>query len=582
MKNLYFVSVLSLLLFTNSLFSQNSKNSDKTKSPVYNWQLTLKGGASLLWGDAASSYSPFTRWFSNEGAFTGELMLHRRLTNFLGLQIGVAKGVFSGNRDKWNPADVPHAVVTSKTDYIDYHLDVNIDFTGLFGFKPGRFLTVYAFGGVGMINYDATSYTDGKLYNSVSSNTLMIPWGGGVQLRFTPHFSLMLETSFRNTFVDDVDAYVGQGTDINDMYSITGLGLTYHFGQKKEKPKEMEVVPMEPVDTTVASNDENTVPVLANVKVDAGIPATVKSDETYNVKVVISKDSLNGAATYHQDIPAGFVAKEIDSRGGQFNFSDQVLEIKWDNLPVENPLVFSYQLSTAKLEPKTYSFEGNFVYDEDTAKRVVYFVNNASVNLPKEEIVAENTAADKVVAEKPQQSLQGIDYRVQVAAVFGGKSNPDILAKRLRLSEQIFEDPYKTGYRYTIGHFSDYVQANEHRKGVSVQGAYVVVFADGKYIGEPVKINNRVMDQNALNANGETYKVQIAASNGRPYSIVKLAAKYGLKASDIYEYKSGNWYLYSVGKFSSKEEAGTMLSEMQSKIKGAYLVHFVDGRLSNK
>ncbi len=582
MKNFYLISILSLLLFSNSLFSQNSKDSTEAKSPVYNWQLSLKGGASLLWGDGASSYSPFTRWFSSEGAFTGELVLHRRLTNFLGLQIGVAKGVFSGYRDKWNPADVPHAIVTSKTDYLDYHLDVNIDFTGLFGFKPDRFLTVYAFGGVGMINYDANSYTDGKLYSSASSNTLMIPWGGGVQLRFSPHLSMLLETSFRNTFVDDVDAYVGTGTDINDMYSITGVGLTYHFGQKKEKQKEPEIVPMEPVDTMLASDNKNPVPVLANVKVNAAIPAEVKSDTSYNVKVVVSKDSLNGAATYHQEIPEGFVAKEIDSRGGRFNFSDQVLEIKWDKLPVDNPLVFSYQLTTAELEPKTYTFKGNFVYEEDTVKRVVDFVNRASVELPKEEIVAENAGNDKVVAGNPQQSLEGIDYRVQVAAVFGGKSNPDILAKRLRLSEEIFEDPYKTGYRYTVGHFNDYAQANEHRKGVTVRGAYVVVFVDGKYVGEPVKINDRVMDQDAINSKGETYKVQIAASNGRPYSIVKLAAKYGLKASDIYEYKSGNWYLYSVGKFSSKEEAAAMLKEMQSKVRGAYLVRFVDGRLSNK
>jgi hypothetical protein len=574
---LFFVSLILMFISVEvSAQDVNDSNQDLNKPIIYNWELAAKGGASLLWGDAASSYNPFSRWFSSEGAFTGEIMIYRRLNKFLGLQAGFAKGVFSGYRTEWTPVDVPHPVATSKTDYIDYHLDVNIDFTGLFGFKPDRFLTVYAFGGVGMINYDATSYLDGKLYKTASDKTLMIPWGGGLKFRISERFSILVEASFRNTFVDDVDAYIGQGTDVNDIYSITGLGLTYKFGKKKEKKQKIEIVPVEPVDTSLAQTEEQT-PVWTDVVVATGMPVTAQNDTTYDVKVEIKKDSLNGSGTYRQEIPVGFTVTETNSAGGNFSFNDQVLEIKWDKLPDAATLAFNYTLATGKLEPKTYSFEGSFTYDEDTTVRVKTFVDNVTIKLSQEELLAQQSK-EKEEQEAVQTEISGIDYRVQVAAVFGGKSDPDVLAKKLKINEEVFEDPYKSGYRYTVGHFDNYGAAKEHRKSVPVNGAYVIVFVDGKYVGEPVKTNSMIMDKDPMNPSGDTYRIQIAASNGRPYSIAKLAYKYGLKESDIYEYKSGNWYLYSVGKFSSKEEAADKLAELKAKVKGAHLIKFNNGR----
>lgn len=578
-KKIYSISLIlaSLLIFT-SAFAQKEDNGNSDPA-VYNWELAAKGGASLIWGDAGSSYDPFTRWFSNEGAFTGELVLHRRLSNVFGIQIGFAKGVLSGYREEWSSDS--HPVASSKTDYFDYHLGLNIDITGIFNRNPNRFFSIYAFGGVGMVNYTATSYLAGNQFKTASGNTLMIPWGGGAKFRISPRFSILLETSFRNTFVDDVDAYVGQGSNVNDIYSITGIGLTYRFGAKKNKNRQIDVVPVVPADTMIAIEDQNINPILADVIVNSGMPVTANRDTTYHIVVMIEKEDLNEFGAYNQRIPKGFSVVEGNSNGGEFSFANQELSIEWKMLPIEQSLEFSYDLVASSLDPKTYTFEGSFVYREDSSLLITTFVDNIQVRLTDAEIMAQNDQNAQVVENPVLVPVSGIDYRVQIAAVFGGKSSPDVMAKRLGLNEEVYEDPYKTGYRYTVGHHDQYGAANSHRKEVPVKGAYVITFVDGKYVGNLEKTNKQVMDQNAVDQSGVTYRIQIAASNGRAYPIAKLAYKYGFNTSDVYEYKNGAWYRYSVNKYSDMASAQAALQDIKGKVKGAYIVKFVNGVAAN-
>jgi len=580
-KNYALSILLVFVMIGSNLFAQNDTNSDSKKDAkpvIYNWDVSLKGGASLIWGDAGSSFDPFTRWFSNEGAFTGEITLNRRLSNLFGIQAGFAKGYLSGYREVWS-SDT-HPVASSLTDYMDYYLALNVDLTAIFNHNPDRFLSVYAFGGGGMINYSATSFLDGKQFKTASGNTFMVPWGGGLKLRINPRFSILLETSFRNTFVDDIDAYVGQGTEINDIYSITGVGLTYRFGAKKEKERQIDVVPVVPADTSVAESEKQEERVLAEVAVMSGMPASAKSDTTYEISMKIKKDSLKDYGRFKQEIPVGFTVAEGNSAGGNFSFENQELLIEWETLPIEDTLAFSYKLISGGMEPKNYTFEGSFTYKEDTSLRVTTFVDNINISVKAANQLAVNsenaqTSETPVVAAG---AVSGIDYRVQVAAVIGGKSSADVIAKRLRINEEVFEDPYKTGYRYTVGHHDNYGEANSHRKEVSVKGAYVIAFVDGKYVGNLAKTNSIVMDKDAINSSGVTYKIQIAASKGRAYPIAKLAYKYGLNTTDIYERNTGTWYTYSVGKYNNLDDAKAKLKEIQAKVKGAYIVKYVDGR----
>ncbi len=568
---LRFVLTTSAILFAFASFAQDNKS--ETKPEIYNWDVTAKAGASLLWGDAASSYSPFTKWFSSECGFAGELVLNRRISNVFGIQAGFAKGVLSGYREVWSSET--HPITSSKTDFMDYHLALNVDITSIFNHNPNRFLSIYAFGGVGMINYTATSYLNGKLHQEASDNTLMVPWGGGLRFRLSPRFSVIAETNFRNTFVDNIDAYEGSGSEVNDIYSITSIGLTYRFGQKKDKKREIEIIPVVPADTAIAQVDTTEYQPPVNVLVKRGMPVTAISDTSYIVQVEITKEDLSDYGQYSQTIPEGFDVVEVNSHGGEFRYDGKEMVIEWMKIPSEPILKFSYELKSLKPKPKTYDFEGSFKYAEDTAMRIKTFVDNVVVSGPSTDVVADNTNDEIPVSA---DAISGIDYRVQVAAIFGGKSSADVMARHLKVTEQVYEDPYKRGYRYTVGHHDNYSEAKAHRRNVSVKGAYVVAFVDGKYVGDLAKTNEIVMDKDPFNSTGVTYKIQIAASKGRPYSIAKLASKYGLSPSAIYQDSNGTYYMYTTGTYSSLEEAKAELNKVRSSVKGAYIVKFVNGK----
>lgn len=565
----------------------NAQNVPLAKN--YLWDISANMGSSLLWGDGASSGSPFTRWISKESNLTYGLTLKRKVTKSFKLQVVFQKGALSGERSKWS-GDQTHAVITTATDFYDYHIGLDVDFTSLFGFKEDRLISVYAFGGAGMINYTANSFADGVLYNNVKSSTLIVPWGGGLRFRFNERWSAYFESNFRNAFVDDIDAYIGSGTDVNDIYSITGIGVTYKFGPQKEKKPKVEISPVEPMDTAIAQ-------IYAPVQVaySSTIPKEVEPNSEYQVNTIVVKGNLTGKYNYQMTLPEDFYVSDVIASGGKITQDSSHLTIDWDKMPSEQ-LAISYKLSTGGLEKENYILNSTFNYSENNESKVSTFsdkvrlsptaiaaisdsksnvedgkVNNASEQSNEAEVIA--------VTPKPQLGSE-LEYRVQVATVFGGTTSKRMLQKQLNLDYEVKEDPYKNSYRYTVGSFSSYAEAAQHKALSKVHGAYVVVFKDGKYVGGLENTNTDIMDKDGLFATGETYKIQIAASKGRTYSIAKIAYKYGLVENQILEDEIVGWYQYSVGKFTNADDAKEMLNDIRLKVPQAYIVKFVNGKRS--
>jgi len=590
MKKLSKILLLMLIIFPLFINAQ-----DKTTEKNYLWDVSANMGSSLLWGDANTNASPFTRWFSKESNFTFGFTLKRKITNAFHLQIALQKGMLSGERSTWG-GDKVHPVVNAVTDYYDYHLGLNVDFTSILGFKEDRFMSVYAFGGIGMVHYNAQSFTDANLYNSVNKSTLIVPWGGGLRFRFNERWSVYLESNFRNAFVDDVDAYVGQGSKVNDIYSITGMGVTYRFGQKRAKKPKVEISPVEPADTALAQ-----VEIPEEVIFVSGLPTEAEPNTAYNVTSKLTKGKLTGKAIYEMSIPEDFYISDAKTNSGKLIQDSSSLKIIWEELPTED-IILTYRLSTGGLDKDSYTLPTMFSYNEKGESKTKTFNNRinlkatpiAATNGTKEPNTAQtvadngkntnktNVAANtaKVKQASPKVENAGLEYRIQVATVFGGRTSKRLLQKQLKLQESIQEDPYKNSYRYTVGNFKTYAEAAQYNALSSVRGAYVVVFKNGKYVGGLENTNTDVMDKNGIYPTGETYKVQIAASKGRTYSIAKLAYKYGFKNDQITEDEIAGWYQYTVGKFRTIDEAKALLKEVKLKVPKAYIVKFVDAKRS--
>ena len=99
-------------------------------------------------------------------------------------------------------------------------------------------MAMYAFAGVGVLQYEATGLEIFKTTNAVRNvyvnqpgkkTTPVVPVGLGVRYGFIRHLYLHAEVGYRFTQADDLDARSGK-TKKYDYYSFTNLGITYLFG----------------------------------------------------------------------------------------------------------------------------------------------------------------------------------------------------------------------------------------------------------------------------------------------------------------------------------------------------------------
>ncbi len=582
----FFRITLLTMVIPLVLNAQNS-NSDKN----YLWKAGAHVGSSMLWGDLSDDQDPFTKMFSSQSKLSYEFDLQRKISNVFGLQGSFLFGKLAGQRTTWS--DAKAAGIGFNTSYMDFSLALTADITALFGAKPDRLISFYLLGGGGWVNYDAKSYKmdDGSDVRSAKAGTFFVPWGWGLGFNLTPRLTVFAQNTFRHPFVDDFDSYIGIGSKTDDIYSFTSLGLSYKFGVKKPKKKKIEVVPVKP-DT---SHAKEYIPVAVNTNV--AMPLSLKPNELKTVNVSIDKGNLTDDGEFVQTFPDGFMVESKDNAGGVFTYDNNKLSIRWQNLPESNTLNFSYNMKVGDVTAKTYTIPGTFVYTEENQIKVKQFKNQVMVEGPavaatqggqtqgeqnKEGKTAEpqnGEAGATPVTPNTSTAPAGISYAVQVAAVYGGKMNPMGLQKQYHLNESVTESSYKGYNNYTVGNFETYQAADERRKGTKVRGAYVVAFKDGQYQPHLYYVNADVMDKAPFLETGTTYKVQVLANNGRPYAIVKLAAKLGVNANELYEDKYANWYQYTLGKYSTAEEAAKYAKELRAKgFDGAYVVKFVNGK----
>ncbi|OIP01993.1 MAG: hypothetical protein AUJ98_02760 [Bacteroidetes bacterium CG2_30_33_31] len=552
------------------LFSQDA-NLDKN----YLWRVGVHSGSSLIWGDLSDNNNPLSKMFSNESKLSYELDFNRKLSEVFSVEGSFLFGKLTGVRSIWS--DKKDADLTFLTKFYDYNIGVNADITALFGAKPDRLISVYILGGIGMTNYKAVKSvaSTGQTLNSANGQALIIPWGWGMSFNLTPRFSIFAQNTFRNTFVDDIDAHIGSGTKVNDIYSFTSVGASYLFGSKKDKKPQLELVPINNNDTTIAQVEEY-IPVNVSTSVD--IPTYIKPNEFKTVNVILNKGDLNSAAEFNQTFPDGFIVENIKNSNGDFSFEQGKLVYKWANLPSDTQISIAYKIKAGNIIGESFNIPGTLVYKEKGKINVKQFKNQILI----ENIVSGTDIVgvqDKIENTPSKTDKSGIFYAVQVAAVYGGKMNPAAIQKQYKLNDLVSESEYKGYNNYTIGNYSDYSSAEERINGTKVNGAYVVVFKDGKYLPHLYDVNQDIMDKTPFNENGLTYKVQISASNNRPYPIIKLANKLKVNANEIYEEKVNIWYQYSFGKFNSLSDAKTYVAKAKALgISDAFVVIFENGK----
>ncbi len=246
-KGLLFILMMAII--TPMAMSQTAKKR-------YNgWTLGLHGEQLLFHGDIRQ-YD----WWPAEGErvnFGGGLTVGYQINHVFGVNLNLLYGGLSGiHRVKVGENAGPNADVQFSAEIIDYTVNGTFNIVNLIysDRTKDRWFSAYLTGGIGFVSFwslktdlykeegqpgwfeGSSGYINSGTEKKEATTETVIPAGLGLKFRLAKRLHLHLETTFRFTVTEKLDATEGN-TGVNDHYSTLGLGLTYTFG-KHEDSKE--------------------------------------------------------------------------------------------------------------------------------------------------------------------------------------------------------------------------------------------------------------------------------------------------------------------------------------------------------
>lgn len=211
------------------------------------------------------------------------------------------------------------------------------------------------------------------------------------------------------------------------------------------------------------------------------LPSSAAPGSTFTVEININRGTINGFMKFFQELPPGFTASEIDSKGGSFSFADNGAKVVWIAPPNEPTYTVSYKVTvpadasgpkqfTAKFsyinnnerkifdfEPKTITIEGS---GSATATKVAPPVKTASATTTTPAKPSVTTAEKQVIASTP--GVAAVPDKTATPAAVPSKpvtaaaTTPPVAAQKTETSSAA-KTPAAAGnktYRVQIGAFS--------------------------------------------------------------------------------------------------------------------------------
>ncbi|MGM0497928.1 MAG: hypothetical protein ACQESJ_08425, partial [Bacteroidota bacterium] len=211
---------------------------------------------------------------------------------------------------------------------------------------------------------------------------------------------------------------------------------------------------------------------------------------------------------------------------------------------------------------------------------IVAYENEKRVNPErserKEVAGAEETKPEEKV-EKVSGSTSEVVFKLQIAAS-RHPMKENLLKQRYNGTMEINKDKVGGWHKYSIGEFSNYQEANNHKKQIDAEGAFVTAYKDGELLDiknaiqlsegkEPVKSPRK---RSRKIPAGLTFKVQIAADRIQ-LDDDRLSDIYS-GAKKIQTDQGDGWYRYSIGTCPSYFHAKQL--RRKTNVRGAFVVAY--------
>ena len=245
----------------------------------------------------------------------------------------------------------------------------------------------------------------------------------------------------------------------------------------------------------------------------------IQSGREIIIELFINKGTIDRFAKIEEFVPDGFIAGELDSKDGIFSFENQKVKILWMNLPEEQKFTVRYRLFPQRgktIDDLTLS--GSFSYINGNQTRTVEIIEKSPALAIINEDLYNKPVIDKEPDPEPEpviikkddlteltkeikplahplsaqddegwllQPEQGVYYRVQLAA---GRKPVNIHGyfTRLSVQENVKLEFHEGWRKYTVGSFTEYREARNHRVEVwdktPINDAFVAAYNNGQRI----------------------------------------------------------------------------------------------------
>lgn len=268
-------------------------------------------------------------------------------------------------------------------------------------------------------------------------------------------------------------------------------------------------------------------------------PSSVAAGSTFTVEININRGSINGFMKFFQELPAGFTATEIDSKGGSFSFADNGAKVVWIAPPNEPTYTVSYKVTVPADASGTKNITAKFSYINNNERKIFDFE-------PKIITIGGAGSATTPAVTTSVATKQPPITEKQPAVVPPVKNTPTtpVAAEKPTSTAQV---PAKSTNPATL-------PASTKTEAAAVPASKVPVTA-------------------VPSSTGKTYRVQIGAFSAKPkVEDVKEISTIVLD-NGITKYFSGN--------FATIEEATKRKEEVSKKgFPGAFIVSFENGKIA--
>jgi hypothetical protein len=567
-KIIYFLLLIPVLV----LFSARMTNAQS--SVDYNWYFNANGGATSFFGDVQNKDFSFSN-LSNQTDFGFGGRLGKYISPVFAIHL---QGIYTNLKGEKQSHDLKFT-----TDLSEAQLGVTVNFSNLFGGAKSRTVSIYGFTGFGGIFFtsDARQLSTGLPVDesenvigtpdNESQTALIIPAGLGIDFKLAPKLYFNLETGLRLINSDKPDGIVSGSR--KDTYYYSSLGLSFDFGKKKVKKRketspEVTEIP-KPVDDSM-------------VDLVYHLPERVKSNHDFILEYEINKGDIDGKAELTQVLPIGFEVLDTVIGNARVEFQNYTLNLYWDELPQEPVFTVKYKVHIKDVYGVLPL--STIMYLEKTGKQYRYKTNIYVANVKN--IPVANTVKDTLPKEKPEPVIEKVIFKVQIRAAYKSEIPLQLLANKYHLRDEIKEDYVGNWYRYSVGSFATYEEAKQYRNQIrSINGlrdAFVVAYRDGKRLDKLSELKQMTPDEQTENTEfkekGRYYRIQILALKYNRISPETLKEVLNID-EDITEEKSHSWRKYTIGRFSSLEDAKILKQKMIDKgIADAFVVIYNNGR----